>query len=131
MSRREVVKAGAAAGAAVSIPPALRVASIGSRTVRMVTTSDLRIFEPVFTTANRTADHGTAMYDMLFSLDSKFWPRPQMVVKWSVSGGRKAYAFELRDGLSWHDGAPVTAANCAASIRRRGEGHQIIPMWNV
>ncbi|MES0158170.1 ABC transporter substrate-binding protein, partial [Mesorhizobium sp. M0018] len=29
--------------------------------------------------------------------------------------------FELRDGLGWHDGTPVTAADCVASIRRWGQ----------
>src|SRR6202008_2165238 len=28
--------------------------------------------------------------------------------------------FKLRDGLGWHDGTPVTARDCGASIRRWG-----------
>ncbi|WP_245329406.1 ABC transporter substrate-binding protein [Bradyrhizobium canariense] len=87
----------------------------------MVMSGDLRVFDPIWTTADITANHGLAIYDTLFSLDSKFTPQPQMVEKWGVSADKRTYRFELRDGLGWHDGAPVTAADCVASIRRWGE----------
>lgn len=87
----------------------------------MVMAGDLRIFDPIFSTAVITADHGLAIYDTLFSLDSKFMPQPQMVGRWGVSDDRKTYTFELREGLGWHDGTPVTAADCVASIRRWGQ----------
>ncbi|SJM30322.1 ABC transporter substrate-binding protein [Mesorhizobium delmotii] len=125
ISRRDLMKAGLAAGAAISIPSVVRAqtASADSRTVHMVKASDLRVFDPIWTATNITADHGAAIYDTLFSLDSKFMPQPQMVAKWDVSDDRKTYTFELRDGLGWHDGTPVTAADCVASIRRWGQVH--------
>jgi peptide/nickel transport system substrate-binding protein len=43
-----------------------------------------------------------------------------MVGKWDLSDDKKVYTFQLRDGLGWHDGTPVTAADCAASLRRWG-----------
>ncbi|RXH29731.1 peptide ABC transporter substrate-binding protein [Bradyrhizobium nanningense] len=124
ISRRKLIKAGASAGAALSIPSALwaQVEPAAARTVRMVTGSgDLRVFDPIFTAAYVTANHGLAIYDTLFSLDSRFMPQPQMVASWGVSDDKKTYTFQLRDGLSWHDGAPVTAADCVASIRRWAE----------
>jgi peptide/nickel transport system substrate-binding protein len=60
------------------------------------------------------------IYDMLFMVDQEFQARPQMVDKWSLSDDKKLYTFQLRDGLGWHDGTPVTAADCVASIRRWG-----------
>ncbi|CDX53655.1 putative peptide ABC transporter periplasmic-binding protein y4tO [Mesorhizobium plurifarium] len=122
ISRREFMKVGLLAGSAISLPSVLRAqAGTGARTVRMVKGVDLRVFDPISTTANITADYGAAVYDTLFSLNSKFMPQPQMVGKWGVSTDKKTYTFELRDGLGWHDGAPVTAADCVASIRRWGE----------
>ncbi|TIO11883.1 MAG: hypothetical protein E5X86_35540 [Mesorhizobium sp.] len=118
ISRREVLKVGLAAGTAVSIPSVLRAQTSGARTVRMVKQTDLRVFDPIWTATNITADHGAAIYDTLFSFDSKFMPQPQMVGKWGVSEDKKTYTFELRDGLGWHDGTPVTAADCVASLRR-------------
>ncbi|MER9793356.1 ABC transporter substrate-binding protein [Mesorhizobium sp. M0213] len=131
ISRRDLIKVGLAAGTAVSIPSILRAQTAPSakQTVRMVKLGELRVFDPIWTTAANTQDHGRAIYDMLFSLDSKFMPQPQMVGKWGVSDDRKTYTFELRDGLGWHDGTPVTAADCVASIRRWGQvnaGGQLI-----
>ncbi|QOZ66636.1 ABC transporter substrate-binding protein [Bradyrhizobium arachidis] len=120
ISRRGLLKTGLAAGAALWIPSILRTqaASTTARTVRMVKAGDLRVFDPITTTATITQDHGLAVYDTLFALDSKFMSQPQMVGKWGVSDHKKTYTFELRDGLGWHDGTPVTASDCVASIRR-------------
>ncbi|MER9870871.1 ABC transporter substrate-binding protein [Mesorhizobium sp. M0136] len=133
ISRRNLLKVGLAAGAAMSVPSVLRAqteaAAAAARTMRMVKGIDLRVFDPIWTTTNITADHGLAIYDTLFTLDSKFMSQPQMVGRWGVSDDKKTYTFELRDGLGWHDGTPVTAADCVASIRRWGQvapGGQLI-----
>ena len=60
------------------------------------------------------------VYDTLFALDDKLVPRPQMVDKWEVSPDKLTWTFTLRDGLEWHDGQPVTAADCVASLKRWG-----------
>ncbi|TIU37221.1 MAG: ABC transporter substrate-binding protein, partial [Mesorhizobium sp.] len=121
ISRRGLMKAGIAAGTALSIPSVLRaqipVADV--RTARMVMGS-LSAFDPVVATSDSTNMHAYAIYDKLFGPDSNFEPHPQMVGNWGVSDDRKTYTFELRDGLGWHDGTPVTAADCVASIRRWG-----------
>ncbi|RWQ68161.1 MAG: ABC transporter substrate-binding protein [Mesorhizobium sp.] len=119
ISRRNLFQAGIAAGAALSIPSVLRAQTSPTpgRTVRMVI-DNLSVFDPVVTTADATYTHAFAVYDTLFGADSKFAPHPQMVGKWRVSDDRKTYTFELRDGLGWHDGTPVSAADCVASIRR-------------
>ncbi|MBT1516484.1 ABC transporter substrate-binding protein [Bradyrhizobium sp. SRL28] len=123
ISRRDLIKTSVAASAAVSMPSVIRAQTgpTAARTVRMIKSGDLRVFDPIFTTALITAEHGYAIYDTLFALDSKLTPQPQMVRKWSVSDDKKTYTFELRDGLGWHDGTPVTAADCVASIRRWGQ----------
>ncbi|MCK1546518.1 ABC transporter substrate-binding protein [Bradyrhizobium sp. 179] len=120
ISRRDALRLGLTTGAALSIAGGLRAqaAPIAARTARMVMAGDLRVFDPIFTAATITANHGLAIYETLFSLDSKLVPQPQMVGKWAVSEDKKTYSFELRSGLSWHDGTPVTAADCVASIRR-------------
>ncbi|RJT27229.1 ABC transporter substrate-binding protein [Mesorhizobium waimense] len=119
ISRRNLITTGLAAGTVLSIPSILRAqTATDARTVRMVPAGDLRVFDPISTTAGISANHGLAIYDTLFSLDSKLAPQPQMVGKWGVSDDKKTYTFELRDGLGWHDGTSVTAADCVASIRR-------------
>ena len=46
--------------------------------------------------------------------------QPQMA-DWKVSDDKLTYTFTLRDGLKWHDGAPVTAEDCVASLKRWGK----------
>ncbi|MES0101718.1 ABC transporter substrate-binding protein [Mesorhizobium sp. M0019] len=122
ISRRELIKAGLAAGAALSVPSVLRAQTSPTpdRTVRMVI-ENLSALDPVVSTSDGTFTHAFAIYDTLFGVDFNFVPHPQMVGKWDISDDKKTYAFELRDGLGWHDGTPVTAADCVASIRRWGQ----------
>ncbi|RVC47951.1 ABC transporter substrate-binding protein, partial [Mesorhizobium sp. M00.F.Ca.ET.038.03.1.1] len=116
ITRRNLVKMGIAAGTALSIPSVLRAQTspASDRTVRMVM-PNLSVFDPVVTTAGEATNHAFAIYDTLFGTDSKFVPQPQMLEKWGVSDDKKTYTFELRDGLGWHDGTSVTAADCVAS----------------
>ncbi|MER8615132.1 ABC transporter substrate-binding protein [Mesorhizobium sp. M1216] len=122
ISRREVIKAGLAAGAAISVPSVLRAQTspADSRTIRMVT-GLASVFDPVVSTSTETIDHAFAIYDTLFAPDSQSTPQPQMVGEWGVSDDKKTYTFKLRDGLGWHDGTPVTASDCVGSIRRWGQ----------
>ena len=50
--------------------------------------SDLKIIDPIWTTALISAHHGYLVYDTLFSLDEKLVVRPQMVDKWEVSSDK-------------------------------------------
>ena len=90
------------------------------KTITAVMHSDLRIIDPIFTTAYITRDHGYMVYDTLLATDSSFKVQPQMA-DWKVSDDKLTYTFTLRDGLKWHDGAPVTAEDCVASLKRWGK----------
>jgi peptide/nickel transport system substrate-binding protein len=87
-------------------------------TVRAVMHSDLKIVDPIWTTAYITRNHGYMIYDTLFSNDAKGNIKPQMVDKYDLSADKLVYTMTLRDGLLWHDGQPVTADDCVASIKR-------------
>ena len=77
-----------------------------------------RILDPHFTTSFTTRDFAYLVYDTLLAVDDHFEPKPQMADHWTVSDDKLTYTFTLRPGLKWHDGQPVTAADCAASIQR-------------
>src|SRR6202043_1648113 len=87
-------------------------------TLRFIPQADLRSIDPIWTTAYVTRNFGYLVFDTLFALDKDFKPQPQMVDKWTVSDDKLTYKFTLRDGLKWHDGQPVRAADCVASIER-------------
>ncbi|MBB4277652.1 ABC transporter substrate-binding protein [Rhizobium mongolense] len=124
ISRRDLIKLSVSAGAAFSAPSILRAqaASADTRVVRVVLDQLPSSFDPHNTTSANTGNHALAIYDMLFGFDSQRVARPQMIGNWGVSEDRKTYTFALRDGLGFHDGTPVTAADCVASIRRWGAG---------
>ena len=87
------------------------------KTITAVMHSDLRVIDPILTTAYITRDHGYMVYDTLVATDSNFKIQPQMA-DWKVSDDKLTYTFTLRDGLKWHDGTPVTAEDCVASLKR-------------
>src|SRR5262249_25944750 len=87
-------------------------------TLKVVMHSDLKIVDPIWTTAYITRNHGYMIYDTLFAMDDKGEVKPQMVEKYEQGVDKLTYTFTLRDGLLWHDGAPVTAEDCIASIKR-------------
>jgi peptide/nickel transport system substrate-binding protein len=89
-------------------------------TLRVVKHSDLKIVDPIWTTAYISRNHGYMIYDTLFALDANGDIKPQMVDKYDVSADKLTYTLVLRDGLLWHDGQPVTAEDCIASIKRWG-----------
>ena len=86
--------------------------------LRAVMHSDLKILDPIWSTAYIVRNHGYMIYDTLFSMDAKGEIQPQMVDKVDVSPDGLVYTLTLRDGLAWHDGPPVTAEDCIASIKR-------------
>ena len=88
------------------------------KTLKFIPQADLRSIDPIWTTAYITRNHGYMVYDTLFALDADFVPKPQMVEHYEVSADQLKYSFTLRDGLKWHDGAPVRSADCIASLKR-------------
>ena len=93
-------------------------AAMAETTLKVVPQADLRNIDPVWTTAAITQNHGYMVYDTLFALDSEFTPHPQMVDSYKTSDDGLTWTFTLRDGLMFHDGSPVEAADAVASIKR-------------
>ena len=89
-------------------------------TLRVVMHSDVKILDPIWTTVYITRNHGYMIYDTLFAMDANGKIQPQMADSYSVSPDGLTYSIKLRDGLQWHDGQPVTAEDCVASIKRWG-----------
>ena len=117
LTRRDLGKAAAAVALAASAPRAARAAD-DKKTLRFIAQSDLRVLDPVWTTAYITRNHAYCVFDTLFAIDAEFAPHPQMVGDYSVSPDQLTYQFKLRDGLGFHDGSPLAGVDCVASLRR-------------
>ena len=99
-SRRSTFAIAAAAVAAIG----LAAPAHAQKTLRAVMHSDLKILDPIWTTAYIVRNHGYMVYDTLFATDANGEIKPQMVDKHEVSADQLTHTFTLRDGLAWHDG---------------------------
>jgi len=113
--RRHVLAALTAGCAAPSIA---RAAS--DRVLNFVPESDLSVLDPIWTTTGITQSHAYLVYDMLFGLNSRYEVQPQMAAGAVTENGGLIWRIPLRDGLRFHDGEPVLARDCVASIQRWG-----------
>ena len=56
------------------------------------------------------------IFSMLFRLDYKMNPVPDLAEEWMISDDGLVYTFKLRDGVKWHDGTPFTSADVKFSM---------------
>ncbi|QHI97746.1 ABC transporter substrate-binding protein [Xylophilus rhododendri] len=104
----------------------------GAQTLSVVMASKLTVLDPVLTASHQTRNHGYMIYDTLLATDLDNKIQPQMADKWTISPDGKTYTFTLREGLKFHDGAPVKSEDCIASIQRWAQqdkiGRQVMPL---
>src|ERR1700712_4796320 len=112
MKRRSFL---AAAAATALARPAV---ANGTKPLIFVPQANLTSLDPVWTTATVTRNFALMVYDMLYGRDENFVPRPQMVEGHVIDDDGKRWTMKLREGLLWHDGTPVLARDCPASLQR-------------
>ena len=76
-------------------------AGVQAQTLKAVMHSDVKILDPIWTTAYIQRNFGYMVWDTLFAMDDKFEVKPQMVDKYDVSADKLTWTFTLRDGLVW------------------------------
>src|ERR1700752_1443856 len=111
MHRRSFL--GATAASLLAAPAIAQPAK--TATLRFVPQANLTLLDPVFTTATVTSNHGYYVFDTLYSVGPEGVPVPQMAEGHSISDDKLTWRIRLRDGLWFHDGSPVRAADCIAS----------------
>jgi peptide/nickel transport system substrate-binding protein len=116
MKRRTVLKS-ALAGAATLAAPNI-VQAQAKRLITFVPHADLVSLDPVWTTADITRNYSLAVFDTLYGYDAAFNVQPQMVEGHRTGDDGKTWELTLRDELKFHDGTPVLARDCVASIAR-------------
>src|SRR5260370_16687343 len=68
-------------------------------TLKAALHSDLKIVDPIWTTALISTHHGYMVYDTLFALDDKLEVKPQMADKWEISPDNLPQTFPLPHAL--------------------------------
>ena len=108
----------AGVGAALAAPGLVRAE--GASTLRFIPQADLVVLDPMWTTAYVTRNHGFMVFDTLFGQDAQYRASPQMLEGAATADDGKRWTLTLREGLRFHDGEPVRARDCVASIQRWG-----------
>ncbi len=122
MKRRSLLKAAAAAPFLTLAAPAL-VRAQSQTTLRFIPQSDLAFLDPHIVASWAPRNHAHMVFDSLYGLNDQYRPAAQMSAGHSVENDGKLWKITLREGLLWHDGHPVRAADCVASIKRWGVRH--------
>jgi peptide/nickel transport system substrate-binding protein len=117
MDRRDFLKGAVGATAGMLMAPRLSLAA-DSKTLRFVPQANLANLDPIWTTQYVVRNGSLLIWDMLFGVDDKLQPQPQMVESYQASPDFKTWTFTLRPGLKFHDGETVLAKDAVASINR-------------
>ncbi len=118
LKRRSLMQVAAGTLAAPSIVSAQNAPTSDSRVLRFIPQSDVTALDPVWTSVYVTRNHGYLIFDTLYGQDDDLRIQPQMVAGHTTEDGGKLWRLTLRDGLVFHDGTPVLARDCVASIKR-------------
>ena len=113
----------ALAGASAALPARAEIARseiARADVLRLVPSTDLAFLDPVFASALVSVEHGYHVFDTLFGVDAALQPQPQMAESAETAPDGLAWTIRLRPGLLFHDGQPVTARDCTASLQRWG-----------
>ena len=116
MRRRDLLKAGIGAAAALAAPRIGGAAA--AKTLVVAPTADLVVLDPVVTFNRQTRNYAYLVFDTLYGLDTSWQAQPQMVEGHEVDDDGLTWLLRLRDGLRFHDNEPVLAKDVVASIRR-------------
>jgi peptide/nickel transport system substrate-binding protein len=143
ISRRELVKRGAAIGlgsyalagalGAVGGPARFQARSLAAKlqddpaagvyggTLRVAAIGEAATLDEHQTTAGITAEIGYCMYETLMAYDADYRPVPMLAESNSVSDDGLVHTFVLRQGVTFHNGEPMTSADVKASLDRWGQ----------
>ena len=115
MKRRTFI---ASAAAAAALPLARPAIGANPKTLIFVPQANLTSLDPVWTTATVTRNFSLMVYETLYGRDQSFNPQPQMVEGHTIDDDGRRWTMKLREGLVFHDGTPVLARDCVASLQR-------------
>lgn len=82
--------------------------------IESVKTTAIRPLEPV---ERDMMSIYNLLYESLVVIDDNYLPQPKLAESWEESGSGKTWTFQLRQGVSFSDGTPMTAADVVATAR--------------
>lgn len=110
---------GAAAVAALSLMP--NAQAIADNIARYATIGEPPSLDVQVGTATIASTIGQHMFETLYAFDSKYEPQPLLATGERLEDGGKTIIITLRQGILFHNGQELTAADVVASLDRWGK----------
>src|SRR5438093_553888 len=119
LSRRELLTAGGAALAALSVGRAAhgQAPKSGSTFVSAQTTEATGL-DPQLVPAFSRSRRSPMMYNQLVRFDAEMNPVPELAESWQVSPDGLTWTFKLREGVRFHDGQELSSADVKFTFDR-------------
>jgi peptide/nickel transport system substrate-binding protein len=118
MDRREFLKTAAVAASIGGLAAPNIAHAQGSRVLRFVPQANLSSMDAVAGTQYVVRNAALLVWETLYGVDATLTPKPQMCEGHEASPDFKTWTFRLREGLKFHDGAPVLSRDVVASLNR-------------
>jgi oligopeptide transport system substrate-binding protein len=96
----------------------LTAATATAGTLRRGTAAEANSLDPSDAAGTLAAPIINDLFEGLIGKDAALRAVPGVAERWQVSDDGLVYTFELRRGLAWSDGAPLTAADVVFGFRR-------------
>lgn len=74
--------------------------------------------DPALGTSNADTVRGSNCYDQLVWLDDELEPQPMLAESWEPNDAADVWTYHLRDGVKFHNGDKLTAADVVYTYRR-------------
>lgn len=87
-------------------------------TVKAALSGDPQTLDTGLATGQLTQIPGQNIFEQLFARDKNFNPQPMLADSYELSDDRRVYTIELRSGITFHNGDPMTSADVKASLER-------------
>ncbi len=121
VTRRDLLKGAAIAGAAAALPAAL-TRPAGAQTTQkrelvVAQGGDISKFDPHFSTSSNDIRWSFNLFDNLVSRHPDGKLHPGLATEWKLTG-QTTWTFKLRQGVKYHNGDPFTSADAKFSIER-------------
>ena len=121
VSRRDLLKGAALAGAAAALPGGLvgpaAAQTTQKRELVVAQGGDISSLDPHMSTSSNDIRISFNIFDNLTSRRPDGKLVPALATEWKLQG-QQAWAFKLRQGVKWHNGDPFTSADVKFSIDR-------------
>lgn len=100
----------------LAIPSALASAAEDELTLGVISVKTQKL-NPLLAEERDFQSLTSLVYESLVTLDDNYMPQPSVAQNWDTSNDSGKWTFHIREGVTFHDGTPLTAYDVEATIQ--------------